>query len=117
MTTFDGTSQTQGQTSTEQGCSTAVDVKPSRRMRGPAHQPPFGQAPNNLTRQAVKLERTKQNVEWLTKELESCPGYADFCSTLNHIRDNPGAVRSWTFAVNFMEAHSKVCLIVSAVSL
>jgi hypothetical protein len=113
MTTFDGTSQT----STGQGSSTAVGVKPSRRTHGSAQQPSFGQAQKNLTRKANKHEQTKQNVEWLMKELENCPGYAEFCSTLNHIKDNPGAVRSWTFAVDFMEAHSKACLIVSAISL
>lgn len=113
MTTFDGTSQT----STGHGCSTVTDVKPSRKTHISAHQSSFRQSQNNLTRKTAKLERTTQNVEWLMKELESCPGYDDFCSTLNHIRDNPGAVRSWTFAVDFMEAHNKTCLIVSAISL
>lgn len=112
MTTFDGTSET----STGQGCSTATDVKPPRKTRSPVHQSSFQQAPN-LTKKSAKLKRTTQNMEWLTKELESWPGYADFCSTLNHIKDNPGAVRSWTFAVDFMEAHNKTCLIVSAISL
>ncbi|KAF8258001.1 hypothetical protein EI94DRAFT_1708414 [Lactarius quietus] len=39
------------------------------------------------------------------------PGYEEFRLTMNHIKDNPSAVRSWTFAVDFMEDYQKSCLV------
>src|ERR1700734_1449789 len=90
MTMFDDTSQAP---TGQQGCSAAVGVKPFRRTRGPACQPSFARAKNDPTQKALKQERTNQTVEWLMKELENRPGYTEFCKTLNHVKDNPGAVR------------------------
>ena len=114
MTMFDDPSQAP---TGQQGCSAAVGVKPFRRTRGPACQPSFARAKNDPTQKALKQERTNQTVEWLMKELENRPGYTEFCKTLNHVKDNPGAVRSWTFAVDFMKTYNKVCLIVSVIAL
>jgi hypothetical protein len=113
MTMFDGSQASTGQ----QGCSTAVGVKPLRRTRGPARQPSFARAKNDPVKKALKQEQTNRTVEWLMKELENRPGYTEFCETLNHVKDNPGAIRSWTFAVDFVKAYNRLCLIVSVIAL
>ncbi len=51
------------------------------------------------------------------KELENCPGYPEFHSTTNRIKDNQVAVRTWTFAVDFMNTYNKACSIVSDIAL
>ncbi|KAI9445666.1 hypothetical protein BJY52DRAFT_1315735 [Lactarius psammicola] len=84
----------------QQGCSTTVGVEPFRSTHAPPHHDPAKLA-------TKKAERTKQTVEWLVKELENRPGYAEFRSTLDHVRDNAVAVRSWTFAVDFVKAYNK----------
>ncbi|KAF8257787.1 hypothetical protein EI94DRAFT_1816931 [Lactarius quietus] len=91
-----------GQTSPGQACSTDVGAKPSRRTHGSARDP---------TKRPSKQERSNKTVEWLMKELQSHPGYEEFRLTMNHIKDNPSAVRSWTFAVDFMEDYQKSCLV------
>ena len=98
-------------TFTEEGCSTAVSVKP---VEGTHSQLPIAQTKNDI-KKALKQERTVQNVQWLENELKNRPGYNEFCATLNHVKDNPGAVRSWNFAVDFMRAYHKMHLIVSLI--
>ncbi|KAH9024357.1 hypothetical protein EDB85DRAFT_2181664 [Lactarius pseudohatsudake] len=92
--TFCGTSRAP---TGQQDCSTAVGVKPVGRSRDPARQP--------------SSSSVRAKTAFLEGELATRSGYDDFCSTFNHVRDNLSAVRSWTFAVDFMRAYNKVCLI------
>jgi hypothetical protein len=100
----------------QQGYPVAAGVKPFRRTRGPARQPSYARAKNDPVKKVLKQQETNQTVEWLMNELESRPGYTDFRNTFHQIKSNPDAIRSWTFAVDFMEAYNKLCLIVSAIS-
>jgi hypothetical protein len=101
-TAFDDASQA----STGQDCSTAVSVKPLRKTHGSA---------NDLIKKPSKQERSNKTVEWLMNELGSCPGYDEFRSSMNHIKDNPSAVRSWTFAVQFMDDYQRTRMVVSII--
>ncbi|KAH9007632.1 hypothetical protein EDB85DRAFT_1904877 [Lactarius pseudohatsudake] len=109
--TFCGTSRAP---TGQRDCSTAVGVKPVGRSRDPARQPSSSsvRAKTGPTKKTLsKDERNAQAIAFLKGELAARSGYDDFCSTFNHVRDNPSAVRSWTFAVDFMRAYNKVCLI------
>jgi hypothetical protein len=94
---------------------TATGGKLFKRTRGPALQPLFAWAKNDPIKKSLKQERTHRIVEWLMTELQNRTGCADFCDTFNQIKHNPGAVRSWTFTVEFMEDYYKICLVVSAI--
>ena len=90
-------------------------MKPFRRTRGPARQPSFARAKNDPVRKAKKQQETNQTVEWLVTQLQNRPGYADFHHTFHQIKDNPCAMRSWNFAVDFKESYNKLTLVASVV--
>ncbi|KAH9178190.1 hypothetical protein EDB89DRAFT_1929779 [Lactarius sanguifluus] len=104
-TTVDDT----GQASTGQGCSTAAGV--IRGTHRHTSRPSPMRAKKGPTRKESKEERTQRVVRYLIGELEAHPDHRDFRSTLHHVRDNPGAVKSWKFGVDFLKAHSGVCLV------
>ncbi|KAI9430465.1 hypothetical protein H4582DRAFT_2210420 [Lactarius indigo] len=106
-TTVDDT----GQSSTGHDCSTAAGVRPFRATYRHTSRSSFVRAKMGPTRKASKTERTKRIVGCLIDELKLHPDYNDFQSTLHHVRDNPGAVKSWKFGVDFLKAHSGVCLV------
>lgn len=109
MTVFDASEASTSQ----QGCSLAVGVEPFGGTCGPACQP---QTKKTAVKQK-KVQKTKLTVEWLIEELKNRPGYSEFCDTLSQVRNNRSAVRSWTFAVKFIEDYHALCLIVSVIVL
>ncbi|KAH9008734.1 hypothetical protein EDB85DRAFT_2163915 [Lactarius pseudohatsudake] len=106
-TTVDDT----GQTSTGQGCSTGAGVKPFGGTHRHTSPPSFVRAKKGPTRKESKEERTRRVVGWLVGELQTHPNYRDFQSQLHHVRDNPGAVKSWKLGVEFLNAYSGVRLV------
>ncbi|KAH9022363.1 hypothetical protein EDB83DRAFT_2320310 [Lactarius deliciosus] len=110
-TTVDDT----GQASTGQGCSTAAGV--IRGTHRHTSRPSPMRAKKGPTRKESKEEWTQRIVRCLIDELKAHPDYHDFRSTLHHVRDNPGTVKSWKFVVDFLKAHSGVCLVVSDIAL
>jgi hypothetical protein len=56
-------------------------------------------------------------IEWLLAELENRPGYCEFREAFNTTRHNSGAIKSWTFAVEFEEVYNKLRLVVSVIFL
>jgi len=97
----------------QQGWPTAVSEKPFKKTRGPARQASFARAKNDPVKKAAKQQKTNQTVEWLVAELQNRAGYTNFRNTFNQIKHNPDAVRSWTFAIDFMKAYNGLMLVVS----
>jgi hypothetical protein len=89
--------------------------KSPKRHRGPAKQPSFARAKNNPERQLARQQTKNQTIEWLLAELENRPGYREFREAFNTTQHNSGAVKSWTFAVEFKEAYNKLRLVVSVI--
>lgn len=87
--------------------------KPFKKTRGPARQASFARAKNDPTKKAAKQQETNRTVEWLMAELQKYPGYSAFRDTFHRIKHNSDAVRSWTFAVDFMKAYNRLMLVVS----
>jgi hypothetical protein len=89
--------------------------KSPRRHDGPAKQPSFARAKNNPERQLARQETKNRTIEWLLDKLEKRPGYHEFHEAFNTTQHNLGAIKSWTFAVEFKEAYNKLWLVVSAI--
>jgi hypothetical protein len=87
------------------------------KTRGPARQASFARAKNDPAKKAVKQQKMNEIVEWLMAALQNRSGYADFRSTFHQIKSNPDAIKSWTFAVDFMKAYNKTTLIVRDIPL
>lgn len=90
-----------------------VDTKPYKRHRGPAKQASFARAKNDPERIFARQQAKNQMVEWLLTELERRPGYQDFRDAFHSTQHNQGAVKSWTFVVEFKEAYNRLKLVVS----
>lgn len=90
-----------------------VDTKPYKRHRGPAKQASFARAKNDPDRIFARQQAKNQMVEWLLTELERRPGYRDFQDAFHSTQHNQGAVKSWTFVVEFKEAYNRLKLVVS----
>jgi hypothetical protein len=91
------------------------DGKSSKKHRGPAKQPSYARAKNNPERQLARQEAKNQIIEWLLDELENRPGYCEFREAFNTTQHNSGAIKSWTFAVEFKESYNKLRLVVSVI--
>jgi hypothetical protein len=89
------------------------DAEPFKKHRGPAKQALFARAKNDPERIRARQQAKNQTVEWLLAELESRPGYQEFRDTFHTTQHNQGAVKSWTFVVEFKEAYNKLRLVVS----
>ena len=89
--------------------------KSPKRHCGPAKQPSSTQAKNNPEHQLAQQETKNQTIEWLLAELENPLGYREFREAFNTTQHNSGAVKSWTFAVEFKEAYNKLQLVVSVI--
>jgi hypothetical protein len=89
--------------------------RPIKRHRGPAKQASFARAKNDPERIFARQQAKNQTIEWLLTELKSRPGYQEFCDAFNSTQHNMGAVKSWTFAVEFRRAYNKVRLVVSEI--
>lgn len=99
------------------GTTTWMDPNDSsiKRHRGPAKKASFARAKNDPERIFARQQAKNQTIEWLLTELKSRPGYREFSDALNSTQHNMGAVRSWTFAVEFRRAYNKVQLVVSEI--
>jgi hypothetical protein len=84
-----------------------------KRTRGPARQPPYARVKNDPIKKTAKQQETNRTVEWLMDELQNCPGYPTFRSMFHQVKNNSDAVRSWTFAVDSLNAFNKLTKVVS----
>jgi hypothetical protein len=60
----------------------------------------------------AKEDKKNRIIEWLQSELENRSGYTEFRAGFHHVKHNPDIVKSWKFAVEFLEAYNKQVLIV-----
>jgi hypothetical protein len=100
----------------QQGLTTWTGVDGRSSQQGhhqPIKQPPSAPAKKDRTKKLGRQDAQIRNVEYLKAELEKIPGHVEFRNSLHHSQPNPGAVRSWMFAVNFTEAYNNAVLIVS----
>jgi hypothetical protein len=98
----------------QQGLTTWTGVDGRSSQQGhhqPIKQPPSAPAKKDRTKKLGRQDAQIRNVEYLKAELEKIPGHVEFRNSLHHSQPNPGAVRSWMFAVNFTEAYNNAVLI------